>query len=86
MTEGWGISGHRWVDICAQTRYQGWGITAIARNHPKAFRSLIYETSPKYYPALGKKRSPWRTERARLLRHTATCVGETKALLKTVEK
>lgn len=37
------------------------GLTAIAPNHLKAFRSLIYETSPKSYPASGKKHSPWST-------------------------
>jgi len=77
MTELSGTLGASPGGHCAQTRYPGSGITAIVRNHPKAFRSLIYETSPKYYPALGKKRSPpCRTERARLLRHTATCAWE----------
>ena len=68
--------------------------TALPRSlriAPKALRSLIYETSPKYYPALDKTGSRQVTQPlahrdgALAPANAHMRVQETKALLKTVE-
>ena len=52
----------------------GYGLAAIVPNYPKAVRSLIYETAPKYYLALGKKHSPWSTATERTNRNRADLI------------